>query len=260
MSYYLGLDYKSNREASKQLLKLIKDKLDAIFNQEVPIEIAKTVIVITSNSFKESKAVAKDKLVSTLKKEAKVDKLMAWLESDYLKEYKKLYGIIEEDKIDTKKDVIENDEKSNKKSASNIFSRVTLKQDTNIPIKDKSEMTETMKEITEKGLLKKRCTFFPNCKSENCKYVHPKEECKKFPHCAFGEQCLYLHPQVNCTYGIRCKRPNCAYLHPANMQNMYKMMMKMMPINNKNIFNKKIFKPKKNTIENNNTDDNNKEI
>ena len=66
-------------------------------------------------------------------------------------------------------------------------------------------------------------------KKDNCAYWHPSElvinyiikQCKKFPHCKYGDQCLYIHPQVSCKFGANCNRPNCAYTHPPQLPVQY---------------------------------------
>lgn len=64
------------------------------------------------------------------------------------------------------------------------------------------------------GKIRKRCNFWPNCKNEDCQYIHPSENCPKFPKCSFGDQCFYIHPTIPCKYGVYCQRPNCSYVHP----------------------------------------------
>ena len=42
-----------------------------------------------------------------------------------------------------------------------------------------------------------RCRFFPRCTKPPgaCPYVHPNVPCKYGAKCAYGKQCLYLHPE-----------------------------------------------------------------
>jgi len=70
---------------------------------------------------------------------------------------------------------------------------------------------------SKKDPSKVRCNFYPGCNKPDCPFVHPKEPCPKFPTCAFGNKCIYIHPSINCRYGIMCQRPNCAYVHPSLM-------------------------------------------
>ena len=72
---------------------------------------------------------------------------------------------------------------------------------------------------------KKRCLFWPNCKNDPCEFIHPTEECPKFPKCSFGEQCFYIHPSIPCKFGTYCQRPNCSYTHPQGWQGGYNMAM-----------------------------------
>ena len=60
-----------------------------------------------------------------------------------------------------------------------------------------------------------KCPDFPDCKlsEEECGRVHPKELCKYFPNCAFGRDCLFLHPAVPCRFQDRCQNPYCNYTH-----------------------------------------------
>ena len=44
---------------------------------------------------------------------------------------------------------------------------------------------------------KVRCNFYPSCNKPDCPFVHPKEPCPKFPKCAFGAKCIYIHPSVS---------------------------------------------------------------
>lgn len=62
-----------------------------------------------------------------------------------------------------------------------------------------------------------RCRHWPSCKTADCPYVHPKEQCPKFPACWFGDNCLYIHPSIACKFGHFCTRPNCSYKHPGMM-------------------------------------------
>ncbi|KAJ2910724.1 hypothetical protein GGI21_000567 [Coemansia aciculifera] len=40
----------------------------------------------------------------------------------------------------------------------------------------------------------RRCRFWPNCNNKNCKYSHPSRTCLKYPNCAYGEHCVFIHP------------------------------------------------------------------
>ena len=57
-----------------------------------------------------------------------------------------------------------------------------------------------------------RCRFWPACvNGAACEYHHPTLHCKTFPHCKFGDKCLYIHP--NCRFDSKCARPDCPFTH-----------------------------------------------
>ena len=60
-----------------------------------------------------------------------------------------------------------------------------------------------------------RCKHWPKCSKPEglCEYVHPKDECKFFPKCTYGEKCLFIHPEIACKFGDSCTRMNCSYKH-----------------------------------------------
>ncbi len=39
---------------------------------------------------------------------------------------------------------------------------------------------------------------------------------RNFPACPFGDQCLYIHPQIPCKFGLACSRQGCNYSHPTS--------------------------------------------
>ncbi|KAI8991322.1 hypothetical protein BDF20DRAFT_844038 [Mycotypha africana] len=41
---------------------------------------------------------------------------------------------------------------------------------------------------------KSRCTHWPFCTNNNCKYAHPIKECRMGEECTFKERCMFLHP------------------------------------------------------------------
>jgi hypothetical protein len=67
-----------------------------------------------------------------------------------------------------------------------------------------------------------RCKFFPECKKEDCPYVHPTEACTHFPSCWFKSECLKLHPP--CKYGDRCNNMQCTFEHAASHRRQMKAM------------------------------------
>ncbi|ORZ24249.1 hypothetical protein BCR42DRAFT_486549 [Absidia repens] len=44
-------------------------------------------------------------------------------------------------------------------------------------------------------LYKSRCTFWPGCTNNHCKYYHPFIECRNGKTCEFGKKCVFLHPK-----------------------------------------------------------------
>ena len=76
------------------------------------------------------------------------------------------------------------------------------KQDKNLKIKKTQNVKDnTEEEIStekkKKDPSKVRCVHWPVCKKTDCPFVHPKEQCPKFPKCIFGTKCLYIHPSVS---------------------------------------------------------------
>lgn len=101
-------------------------------------------------------------------------------------------------------------------------------QDANDEIKMEGELEHAMDQeqeftLDEKfvGKIRKRCAYWPQCTNEECSYIHPTENCPKFPKCSFGESCFYLHPSIPCRFGLYCQRPGCSYVHPAGWQGGY---------------------------------------
>lgn len=63
---------------------------------------------------------------------------------------------------------------------------------------------------------RKKCAFWPNCKSgDACPFVHPTEPCKYFPNCTHAAECLFLHPSLPCRFQDRCMNETCNYQHSA---------------------------------------------
>jgi hypothetical protein len=64
--------------------------------------------------------------------------------------------------------------------------------------------------------VKVRCSYFPNCTNEQCKFIHPTEDCKHYPNCKLGNKCTYLHPAkpaIACFYGSSCTNARCTFDH-----------------------------------------------
>ncbi|KAI7904781.1 uncharacterized protein BX663DRAFT_328036 [Cokeromyces recurvatus] len=41
---------------------------------------------------------------------------------------------------------------------------------------------------------KSRCTHWPHCTNNNCKFFHPYKECRAGNDCVFGKKCMFVHP------------------------------------------------------------------
>ncbi|KAI8977125.1 hypothetical protein BDF20DRAFT_913496 [Mycotypha africana] len=41
---------------------------------------------------------------------------------------------------------------------------------------------------------KARCSHWPFCTNNNCKFVHPYKRCRAGDECVFGNKCMFLHP------------------------------------------------------------------
>ena len=74
--------------------------------------------------------------------------------------------------------------------------------------KDKKQEKGKDGERPKRDPAKTRCNFWPTCKNKECPFVHPSEQCPKFPKCHFGNKCIYIHPSVSFfvpSYGITIK-------------------------------------------------------
>ncbi|KAJ3271858.1 hypothetical protein HDV01_006143 [Terramyces sp. JEL0728] len=70
----------------------------------------------------------------------------------------------------------------------------------------------------KKELSVPRCTFFPNCTREDCKFFHPTEPCPEGSACTKGPACRFIHqvaPPSVCKFGASCINPNCTFAHPS---------------------------------------------
>ena len=82
-----------------------------------------------------------------------------------------------------------------------------------------------------------RCKYWPDCTKPagTCEYVHPSVDCKVYPECPYGAECLFVHPAHKaaialtaraprvaaaggdapvCKFGEKCDRITCAFRHP----------------------------------------------
>ena len=83
------------------------------------------------------------------------------------------------------------------------------------PTDNKKEQDKQNEDTKKKDPSKIRCKKWPMCKDQDCLYAHPKETCKHFPHCMYGDKCINIHPSVPCKFGYSCTKPNCPFVHPA---------------------------------------------
>ncbi|KAF7488202.1 Zinc finger CCCH domain-containing protein 14 [Sarcoptes scabiei] len=56
-----------------------------------------------------------------------------------------------------------------------------------------------------------KCRYWPSCLNGHCEFYHPTIKCNLFPHCRFGEKCLYIHPI--CKFDSLCARKDCPFTH-----------------------------------------------
>ncbi|XP_065199882.1 zinc finger CCCH domain-containing protein 14 isoform X2 [Planococcus citri] len=79
---------------------------------------------------------------------------------------------------------------------------------------DQQEFYSDFEESKVKAKLPEQCKYYPNCLAgDQCLYHHPTIPCKMFPNCKFGNSCLYMHPK--CKFDAACTRYDCPYLHTA---------------------------------------------
>ncbi|KAJ3323872.1 hypothetical protein HDV06_006461 [Boothiomyces sp. JEL0866] len=70
----------------------------------------------------------------------------------------------------------------------------------------------------KKELSTPKCTFFPNCTREGCKFFHPTEPCPDGAACTKGPACRFIHqiaPPTACKFKANCINPNCTFAHPS---------------------------------------------
>ncbi|GMT10408.1 hypothetical protein PFISCL1PPCAC_1705 [Pristionchus fissidentatus] len=103
---------------------------------------------------------------------------------------------------------------------------------------DDESIASSATALNNKMKIKIRCLFFRRCTKDNCKYVHPTEQCTAFPKCPNGGGCIFLHKTCPddgvccnerctneheerhhtnkkwCSKGSFCKKIDCDKLHP----------------------------------------------
>lgn len=210
------IDYDYDQEITKDMERLLKQKLVEIFQNDFNEDYFEYLKLVTSKNVKNSLENQRQdiQMVFENKNTDKVDKLIDFFQGDYIKHYEDLV------KQKQKKDAAKEDKPSKPEQPpstqdKSILNRIKPKNDNQAQVlKQANEQTQP---VQKKDPAKIRCKNWPTCKNEQCPYAHPKEQCKHFPHCIFGDKCIYIHPQINCNYGLNCKRPNCAYVHPTLM-------------------------------------------
>ncbi|KAJ1798762.1 hypothetical protein LPJ59_002286 [Coemansia sp. RSA 2399] len=81
-------------------------------------------------------------------------------------------------------------------------------------------------QATATPVVNRRCRFWPSCSNKNCKYTHPSQTCRMHPNCAFGANCIYIHPsdmnKINAVAtrgnGRRSKRKNNELIRYNNLE------------------------------------------
>lgn len=78
---------------------------------------------------------------------------------------------------------------------------------------------------------RKRCTFWPKCKSgDSCNYHHPSVPCRNFRKCSFGaDNCYFVHP--TCKFNASCTRANCPYAHTSRQRRQPTIPIIVQPVN-----------------------------
>ncbi|KAI8094898.1 uncharacterized protein B0P05DRAFT_523871, partial [Gilbertella persicaria] len=49
---------------------------------------------------------------------------------------------------------------------------------------------------------KARCSHWPHCTNNNCKFFHPYRACRAGDDCMFGDRCMFVHPN-DCVVPVR---------------------------------------------------------
>ncbi|KAL9537430.1 hypothetical protein MBANPS3_011779 [Mucor bainieri] len=49
---------------------------------------------------------------------------------------------------------------------------------------------------------KARCSHWPHCTNNNCKFFHPYKACRAGDNCSFGDRCMFVHPS-DCMVNVR---------------------------------------------------------
>ncbi|KAI8644899.1 hypothetical protein BD408DRAFT_412679 [Parasitella parasitica] len=56
---------------------------------------------------------------------------------------------------------------------------------------------------------KARCSHWPRCTNNNCKFFHPYRPCRAGDDCSFGDRCMFVHPN-DCAVNVRDGNKNTA--------------------------------------------------
>lgn len=208
------IDYGKDAQITRELEKALKAKMEELFSENSSKDHFDYIKLLTSIEYKQTF----DKQRKDVKEgfenenEEAVEKFINYIQNDYIKLYKDLVSKYCPEKP-------ENSEKPLKKEnvkpsqGKSILDRIKPKnEDQAGEIQKTQEKEKFVKK--KKDPSKIRCKYWPSCKDESCLYAHPKEQCKHFPHCHYGDRCINIHPSIPCKFGLNCKRPNCAYKHP----------------------------------------------
>ncbi|CEP16836.1 hypothetical protein [Parasitella parasitica] len=54
---------------------------------------------------------------------------------------------------------------------------------------------------------KARCSHWPHCTNNNCKFFHPYRPCRAGDECSYGDRCMFVHPN-DCAVNVRDNNKN----------------------------------------------------
>ncbi|GAN04586.1 hypothetical protein MAM1_0068c04047 [Mucor ambiguus] len=60
---------------------------------------------------------------------------------------------------------------------------------------------------------KARCSHWPHCTNNNCKFFHPYRACRAGDNCLFGDRCMFVHPS-DCMVNVRENNKNATASTP----------------------------------------------
>ncbi|GMS79090.1 hypothetical protein PENTCL1PPCAC_1265, partial [Pristionchus entomophagus] len=80
-----------------------------------------------------------------------------------------------------------------------------------LDVKERNLSTIEARKKPHARLITRRCWHFPQCRTKQCEYTHPRTRCKNLPNCRNGWKCTYLHDY--CPRDAYCEEPNCPNEH-----------------------------------------------